>query len=79
MSRRAARPSIVFQLNQMAGNSKIMAAAKRKSNERECWLGVGSTGVSTISMTVITSIRAVPSREEFNREESFGTVPGQCS
>src|SRR5580698_1812121 len=72
MRRRAARPSTVFQLNQIAGKSKITAAARRKSNERECLLGVASIGVSTLSMIVITSIKALPSREDFNLNEANG-------
>jgi len=56
MRRRAARPSTVFQLNQMAGKSKITPAAKRKSNERECSIGDEFLGVPTLSTVVITSL-----------------------
>jgi len=68
MSRRAARPSTVFQLNQMAGKSKITPAAKRRSNERECSFGEGFVGVPTFFAMVITSIKPVPTSEEFNCE-----------
>ena len=78
MRRRAARSSTVFQLNQMAGKSKITAAVKRKSNERECLLGNGFVGVPTFSMMVLISIKPVPAREEFNRDQSLGAVPRPC-
>src|ERR1700676_1404705 len=75
MRRRAARPSTVFQLNQMAGKRKITPAAKRRWNQRECSRGDGFGGVPTFSTMVVTSIRPVPTREEFNCEYC-GTCQG---
>ena len=63
MRRRAARPSTVFQLNQMAGKSKITLAARRKLKERECSLGDAFVGVSAFSTMIITSIRPGRTRE----------------
>jgi hypothetical protein len=63
----------------MAGKSKITPAAKRRSNERECLLGNGFVGVPTFSTIVITSIKPVPTREEFNCESSLGAAPGRAS
>src|SRR5580692_3687381 len=68
MRRRAAKPSMVFQLNQMAGKSKITPAIRRRSNECDCLPGDGFVGVPTLSKILITSIRPVPTLEEFNRD-----------
>ena len=76
--RRAARPSTVFQLNQKAGNSKITATAKRKSNQRAGWLGVGSTGGSTVSMMVITSIKVARAAKNSIAKSRSARFPGRA-
>jgi hypothetical protein len=50
--------------------------AKRKLNERDRSLGDGFVCVAGVSIMVLFSIEPVPTREEFNRNESLGTVPG---
>lgn len=60
----------------MAGKSKIEAMPNRKLNERGRSLGDGLVSVAGVSMMVLFSVEPVPTREEFNRNESLGTVPG---
>jgi len=65
---------MVFQLNQIAGKSKITANARRRLGQRECLPGIGFVGGFTLSTMEISSIEPAAAMEIQNESLSVSDL-----